>query len=330
MNVFFGNLLKFLRKLYQNMMLMQHSTYIMPENIGLSPEQSSDIIFNCLSSDKPCMIARFGANELSAMLNCLSVKSHNHNWVNYIKGNEEQWWWNNNIIQVMQQNAGFFPSNPENISKFTDLMLREVNELDILACWIGKEKKIPLPHDCKFIHLSMLEPYWSSNPWTRVLRGKNVVVVHPFAELIEKQYSNHRTDLFDNPDILPEFNLRTVKAVQSLGGECGYNDWFEALQWMENEIDKEDYDICLIGCGAYGFPLAAHCKRMGKKAIHMGGALQLMFGIKGKRWENPSYARNWHMKPDDLYLKMFSKKSWIRPDIYRTEKSKKVEGACYW
>ena len=27
-----------------------------------------------------------------------------------------------------------------------------------------------------------------------------------------------------------------------------------------------------LGCGAYGFPLAAHVKRMGKKAIHMGGS----------------------------------------------------------
>lgn len=51
---------------------------------------------------------------------------------------------------------------------------------------------------------------------------------------------------------------------------------------MQDEISKEDYDICLIGCGAYGFSLAAYVKRCGKQAIHMGGALQLLFGIKGK------------------------------------------------
>ena len=53
---------------------------------------------------------------------------------------------------------------------------------------------------------------------------------------------------------------------------------------MENEIDKHDYEVCLIGCGAYGLPLAAHVKKQGKKAIHIGGALQLLFGIMGKRW----------------------------------------------
>jgi glycerol-3-phosphate dehydrogenase len=45
-----------------------------------------------------------------------------------------------------------------------------------------------------------------------------------------------------------------------------------------------DFDVAIIGCGAYGFPLAAHVKRMGKKSIHLGGATQILFGIKGKRW----------------------------------------------
>ena len=80
-----------------------------------------------------------------------------------------------------------------------------------------------------------------------------------------------------------------LKAVQTAGGnQTEFKDWFEALEYMEQEIDKIDYDIVLLGCGAYGFPLAAHCKRMGKQAIHLGGVLQLLFGIKGKRWETVS------------------------------------------
>lgn len=329
MNTIFEMFLEILRKIYQKTMLSHRSVYVKPENIGLSPEQSSDILFNCLSSDKPCMIARFGANELSAMLNCLSVKSDKHNWINYIKGTEEQWWWDKNIIRQMQQNAGFFPSNPENLSKFTDLMLKDANELDALACWIGREKKIPLPHDCKFIHLLMLEPYWSSNPWTRVLKGKNVVVVHPFAELIEKQYLEHRTELFKNPNVLPFFNLRTVKAVQSIGGRCDFKDWFDALQWMENEIDKEDYDICLIGCGAYGFPLAAHVKRTGRKAVHWGGSLQLLFGIMGNRWlnEKPYFDKYGRY----INFKGLVNDAWTKPDVsLRPLIAEAVENACYW
>ena len=68
------------------------------------------------------------------------------------------------------------------------------------------------------------------------------------------------------------------------GGQCSqFNTWFDALDYMKSEIDKYDYDVCLIGCGAYGFPLATHVKHNGKQAIHLGGTLQLLFGIKGNR-----------------------------------------------
>ena len=120
--------------------------------------------------------------------------------------------------------------------------------------------------------------------------------------------------------------------MQSLGGEDnGFKGWFEALEWMKQEMDKEPYDIALIGCGAYGFPLAAHSKRTGHKAVHLGGALQLLFGIKGKRWENPNYCKNWHMNPLDFYVKMMSNPYWVRPSLYAKPKSaEKVEDACYW
>ena len=159
-----------------------------------------------------------------------------------------------------------------------------------------------------------------------------VVVVHPFAELIRYQFENNREKLFENKDILPPFQLRTVEAIQSMCGENkkGFLSWFDALNWMENEMDKEPFDIALIGCGAYGFPLAAHAKRQGKKAVHMGGALQLLFGIKGNRWENPLYGvREWGL-PEGLYTKMFNN-YWVKPgDSFKPANADQVEGACYW
>ena len=117
------------------------------------------------------------------------------------------------------------------------------------------------------------------------MRGKRVLVVHPFAETIEKQYEK-RTLLFKNPETLPQFeSLETIKAVQSIAGnQTNFKDWFEALDYMEKEMDKCNYDIVILGCGAYGFPLAAYAKSQGKKAIYMGGVTQFLFGIKGKRY----------------------------------------------
>jgi len=324
-------ILKCLKKIYQWIFHRKSSTYVMPEDIGLSAEQVSDIIYEKLSSDKPCMIARYGSTELLAIQNCLAVESPNYSIWKYIQGKQSQWWWMDSAIKQLEMCAGFFPSNKETVSRFTKLMVEDSALVDVLALWTGSEKRMPLSQNCEYIHLLMLEPYWSSHPWTRALKNKKIVIVHPFAELIEKQYAQKRQHLFENKDVLPEFQLRTVKAVQSLGGDSnGFKDWFEALHWMENEIDKEDYDICLIGCGAYGFPLAAHCKRNGKKAVHLGGALQLLFGIKGKRWEKEDYCKNWHMEPHDFYIKMMSNENWCRPSDFKVKNSDNVENSCYW
>jgi len=113
--------------------------------------------------------------------------------------------------------------------------------------------------------------------------------------------------------------------VQSIAGECTeFSDWFAALESMKNAMDKVEYDICLIGCGAYGFPLAAHAKRRGKKGFHMGGSLQLLFGIRGKRWENPDY------NPFYNYARLMNE-HWIKPsEEERPRAAQMVECACYW
>ncbi|WP_289060977.1 hypothetical protein [uncultured Zobellia sp.] len=293
--------------------------------------KASLLIYSQLVSDSPSMIARFGSTELSMVMNYLGVIADKKSIGKYIQGKTQPWWWEENRMQQMQQWSGFFPPTEAKIQQFCELMLDDMKEVDILGSWVPEEiyfeDKIG---EAQKVKLVLLEPYTSQQPWSRALKGKKVLVVHPFAELIEEQYKK-RESLFDNPEVLPEFELQTLPAVQSLGGESnGFTDWFDALQWMKDEIDKRDYDICLIGAGAYGFPLAAHVKRQGKKAIHVGGALQLLFGIKGNRWEATDYASKWGL-PDNLYLNFFKNENWIRPtDKQKPSNADKVEDACYW
>ena len=174
--------------------------------------------------------------------------------------------------------------------------------------------------DGKCIYLSALEPFWFNDPWSKELEGKKVLVVHPFAETIKKQYSQNRGVLYKNTNILPAFDLITIQAVQSIGGaKTGFETWFEALDYMYDEVAKCDFDIAIIGCGAYGFPLASKIKDLGKKAIHMGGVTQFYFGICGTRWDKrPKYAA--------LYNEY-----WCRPSINEIpQNSKEIENGCYW
>lgn len=296
------------------------------------PEQISELIYRLLTSDAPCMISRFGSCELNCAVNALGVKKGPKSWFSYILGKAPAFWWEEHVIRSMRSNAGFFSNTPEQLSRFGEQYLNDAQEADVLGSWCEAENDVlEYTQQATKVNLLYLEPYFSAQPWSRALAGKKVLVVHPFATLIEQQYREHRQQLFKNPDVLPDFQLTALPAVQSIGGESnGFATWFDALEYMEQEIDRQDYDVCIIGCGAYGLPLAAHVKRQGKKAIHMGGATQLLFGIKGKRWENPVYGTNEPNFPAGFYLRLFND-YWRRPgEADKPASASRVEGGCYW
>ena len=320
--------LKALRKIFGKLFKPESSTY----DRGITdPDKVSEQIYNLLASGKPCMIARYGAFELASVVNCLGVKNAQHSCLKYISGKSPQWWWNKRLMKFMQSNAGFFPSTEENLMKFGEMMVEDSKQLDILGSWLPDEETMITSFNLNLTKVTLLalEPYWSKNPWSRILEGKKVLVIHPFASLIEQQYKEKRELLFVDKQVLPKFDLKTIKAVQSLGGDCEYSDWFEALDSMKKQMDATDYDIALLGCGAYGFPLAAHAKRMGKQSVHLGGALQLLFGIRGKRWDNPNYGIQEFGK-QNTYKTLFND-SWVYPSAsYIPSNAKQVEGGCYW
>lgn len=327
MNILFEDTLKLLRKAYS----LIGSTPQLPE---LQCETDKTTIQNMmialLRSQKPCMIARFGSIELDAVVNYEAVRdSHKHSLWKFIKGEERQWWWNRDIINSLQTNAGFFPLTEENVCRFAERMIADARQVDILGSWRQQEYYLSNAlQGARKVALQHLEPAYFDNEndipsWTAELKGKRVLVIHPFTETIKQQYKR-RDLLFSRPDILPEFDLLTLQAIQSIGGKvlggaAEFSNWFEALKWMENQMDVFQYDICLIGCGAYGFPLAAHAKQTGHKAIHLGGALQLLFGIKGKRWE------------ERLRFQNIFNDYWVHPSKEETpETAVHVEGGCYW
>lgn len=282
---------------------------------------SNDLIFDLLMDDKPRMIARFGASELRCLVNYKGVQVGNKNIRDFINGDSLPWWWELDGINQLEELSGFFPANILKVEQFCKMMIEDMSEVDLLGSWLREEKYfLNETQAAKRVVLEDLEPFFATKPWTRALEGKKVLVVHPFSETIESQYRK-RNLLFDR-NLLPDFELTTIKAVQSVARErTEFKDWFEALEAMKRKIDEVDYDICIIGCGAYGFPLAAHVKRSGKKAIHMAGATQLLFGIKGKRWEN------FIVWP---YANLFNE-HWVRPGEHERPKGASVvEGGCYW
>ena len=275
----------------------------------LSPELDaylvSQMIAGAISSGKPFLVSRLGFTEAR----CLSQPDADTNPSEFVR-------------DLIWRYSGVFPSTKEQFLDFRQKYLNALQDVDLLGLIRNSaEKKLvdfltKKPVTCD---MGSLEPYLYPYPWSKYLGKKKVLVVHPFVESISTQYMR-RESLFVNQDVLPEFELRVIKAPQTLAGNSdGFESWSQALENLKEKVEKSDFDVAILGCGAYGMPLGAHIKRLGKIAIHLGGATQLLFGISGKRWlEHASF-------------RAIMTDAW-RPPL-ETEKPRnleKVEEGCYW
>ncbi|NCR59480.1 MAG: hypothetical protein GPJ01_17625 [Microcystis aeruginosa LL13-06] len=272
----------------------------------LSAEQGNTLIADKVASDEPLMISRFGNVELGCVLE-------------YLTGSGS---YSKYALKRMLTSTGFFMSEQEDLDKYSKLFVESSKLIDILGVWFNPGEAEVIRQSCleaTLVNLATLEPYYHDNPWSIKLKDRKVLVIHPFTSTISEQYRKHREVLFKNQDILPQFELITFKSVQSISGtRTDFNTWFDAYDWMRDQIKQYDFDIAIIGCGAYGLPLAAYVKSLGKKAVHLGGATQILFGIRGKRWDEHPFFQS-------LYNQY-----WVRPTSEETPQSYIRGEKGYW
>ena len=273
----------------------------------LSAGAGNDLARDLLESGQPFLFGRCGATEMR------TAADNHHNPPPPLADRTRA---------DIRNLSGVFPTDDAALERFCKLYIRTAQSAELLALWnVGAEREVIRGCDAtRFTELRALEPYYHTRPWSAALAGKRVLVVHPFRKTILSQYEK-RAQLFPGRDILPEFaSLTVIQAVQGLAGQdTGYDSWFDALDAMQARMDAADYDVAIIGAGAYGLPLAAHARDTGHAAIQMSGATQLLFGIKGRRWDD-------HPVISKLY-----NPAWVRPDESEGITNKeKVEGGSYW
>lgn len=265
----------------------------------------SQMIGAAIVSKQPFLVSRLGFTEAR----CLSQRDADTNPSEFVR-------------DLIWRYSGVFPATAGQFLDFREKYLGALEQVDLLGLIRNSaEKKLvdelpSLPATCD---MGSLEPYLHPCPWSKFLVGKTVLVIHPFIESIQSQYAI-RKDLFLNPDVLPEFQLRVIKAPQTLAGNSdGFESWTHALDSLIQRVNETQFDLAILGCGAYGMPLGAHIKKMGKTAIHLGGATQLLFGISGKRWVHHASFR------------AIMTAAWRPPlDSERPRNLDKVEEGCYW
>lgn len=268
--------------------------------------QGNALLKEKILEKKPFSAIRFGAVELSCVNNYQKI---NLGWKKTYK---------KAVKTSIKRNAGVFPTTDDSLTAYSECAISAFQNCDVLGfsglhmedyyyrLFCPKAK--PIPYES-------FEPL--QGDWIQALQGQKVLVISPFAKDIEKQYA--KKDRLFPPGILPDFSLQVYACVQTLAEQEDprYNHFIEALQAMIRDIQNMDFDIALVGAGAYGSPLCNAIKEMGKMAIQTGGATQTMFGIIGKRWEGRSHVNR------------YINAEWIRP-TEQPQGYQHVENGCYW
>jgi len=273
----------------------------------ISPSQSNQQIKSLLEGGLPALVSRIGHTEGRIV----------GEWM--FRGGR----YGRLTNKQAHQNAGIFPLTDQVLTKFAEIYSAALQDVDLLGFWQTTDQARwldSLSHPPLLAPLKALEPYFHTQPWSSALAGRRVLVVHPFARSIASQYRQHRQSLFANSEILPAFELDVLAPPQTLAPATGgYADWQDALETLISQALARPFDVALLGCGAYGMPLGAAIKRAGRQAIHLGGSLQLLFGIRGRRW-------------DDLpaFQPLFNE-AWVRPSAEETpQRAAAVDAGCYW
>ena len=278
-------------------------------------------ILKSLKDGKGCLIGRHGTLELTTLLQTI----HNASLVD------------ENRMKLLELHAGVFPRTTESVANWIVNYWEASEATDVIAAawykplafaeWSYLDKYNP---KAIRIPLRSIEPYYCKpvDRWTRALEGQKVCVVSSFTETIQQQLSIADSIWHDNREtILPELVewsfVRSYYSPALANGRCEWPKTIqsceEAIQYLENEVLATEAKIVLLGCGGLAMPLAHRLKKKGRIAIVMGGAIQVLFGIKGRRWEN-----------HDVISRLWNA-AWITPRLDETPVgADKIEGGCYW
>jgi hypothetical protein len=266
-------------------------------------------IMKALTAGKPAAIGKIGSLELHAIREYLNEPRAGRRY--------------QAVFSKLHHIAGIFPPTTAGVDGFCKAYITCLEGVDILAVWYNVGEIDIVQKYCTsatLIELTALEPYFHSDPWSQVLAGRRVLILHPFTQSIERQLGRRQEVWRDRPAVLPSFEAVFIKAPLSDGlVKSPHATWSAALEALKEQMEAQPFDVALLGAGAFSLPLCVHAKRLGKIGVHLGGATQILFGIRGGRWDSLSEFHG------------FFNEAWIRPAPDETPPNiRSVERGCYW
>ncbi len=282
------------------------------------------VLKEALETQRGALIGRNGTIELETLLFRLYEAAPNQSYPQ-------------SLVRRLELHAGVWPSTKASVDDWVFSLVEAIRLSDVLvAGWYAplKFREEEALHQINVqaprIPLRSLEPYYvpPEQRWTQLLAGNRVAVVSSFAETIVEQID--QKDLIwpvASESLLPTavewVPIRTGYAPALAQGIAEWPAEIQSWKHAVNSVVKQVIDskarIALIGCGGLGMLIGCELKKKGVIAIVLGGATQVLFGIKGKRWETHSV------------ISQFWNEAWVWPKPTETPGGASlIEGACYW
>ena len=261
----------------------------------------SSFIINNMNNEKGFFLNRIGGSDYNAVYN---YYSNNKNINSY---NFE---YNMNIVK--NHNGYFDKSTDEEIIKINFYKYLE----KMFNCYINSQaytnptstiqnnfkgtmndfNKI-ICSDKILIHYYYIEAItFFINDFKIFAKYKKILIISPFSESIKYQTTKNRINNLINNYTFPEFTLLTYDTPITYNNNnndlhfISSNNWLEQCELMENEIKNIDFDIALLSCASYANCLGSFISNtMNKKAIYIGGVLNVLFNIYGGRYNDDYY-----------------------------------------
>jgi len=297
---------------------MSADTLLAQKQILNGANTISKLISEALVNKKGLLIGRHGSLEFQCVMQML-----------------RDWQIPPPVWTALERNAGIFPSDQAIVTSWINEYWNATKIADGMATgWFLPTRDDEIRMVTKYnptaiqFPLRSLEPYYvdESNRWTQTLKGRRVTVVSSFTQTIEKQLKVADAIWLDKAEsILPEGTqwsfVRSFYPPAYTSGSTAWKveSWKEAVAYLVSEVEKTNPEIVLLGCGGLAMIVAAELKKKGIIAIVLGGAIQVLFGIKGGRWK------------DHTIISTFWNEAWTYPSLEETPKhASKVENSCYW
>lgn len=241
------------------------------------------------------------------------------------------------LFRNMLYGAGISFDDTTDVSSYIRAYDDAISHCDMIGVWDGNMRAQAANY---YNHLNTehfaipqiaaqaLEPYYYMDTihyqFPKIFENKRVLIITSHYETVSAQLDK-RSKLFHKNIFADTTQFFVYKPPQQNGGSHDGQSWINHMEKMKCDLDDIKhkvfkFDIALVSCGGFGMIVSDHIfSVLNSSVIYVGGALQIYFGIMGKRWNSNDRITR-HMNSE-----------WTYPmDGDKPKNPNLCENNCYW